>query len=739
MTATYDLGLVALSLFVAILASYTALDLAARITASAGIAARLWLLGGAFSMGIGIWSMHFVGMLAFNLPIPMGYDVPVTLLSLVIAVVVSGFALFTVTRSTMSRRHLLVGGVLMGVGISTMHYTGMAAMDMFPPIRYDQALFTASVVIAIAASHAALWIAFHLRSNERWMVYAKGGSAVVMGLAITGMHYTGMAAAQFAPDTICLSGAFVDNSWMAFTIVAFTISILTATLLLSLYDSRMASASMRLAESLQKANAELQHMALHDGLTSLPNRLLLEDRIDQAIAQAQRSRSLCAVLFVDLDQFKGVNDSLGHFVGDELLKTMSARLIGAVRSEDTVSRLGGDEFVILLRNVHAADDAGRIAAKIVDALSKPARILTHDVEITASVGISVFPFNGRDARELIVNADAAMYQAKTLGRNNFQFFTEETSSAYRERLKLHAGLRHAIERGEFELHYHPKVNVKTNEIVGMEALVRWRHPEMGLIPPADFIPAAEETGLILPIGNWVLHEACRQNKEWQDRGLARVRVAVNLSALQFQRNVLDAVSKALQATGLEARYLELEITESVVMQNAAEAVLTLEQLSRMGVHISIDDFGTGYSSLSYLKRFPLQTLKIDRSFIREVNQDPDDAAIVSAIIALAHNLRLKVVAEGVETEQQLNTLRLLGGAASRCPRENSSTCSPSIIAVAQSWRHSRRPRYCPRLIWDASSGTPLIKVNKIKYLYQFPLGNHLPPLESLSTRGDTRE
>jgi diguanylate cyclase (GGDEF)-like protein len=661
MTASYDFGLVALSLVVAILASYTALDLAARITASSGIATRLWLLGGAFSMGIGIWSMHFVGMLAFSLPIPMAYDVAITLHSLVIAVVVSWFALSTVTRSSLSRRRLLVGGVLMGLGISAMHYTGMAAMDMFPPIRYDPVLFTASVMIAIAASHAALWIAFNLRSNERWMMYAKGGSAVVMGLAITGMHYTGMAAAQFAPDTICLSGTVVDNSWMAFTIVAFTIGILCATLLLSLYDSRMASASMRLTESLKKANAELQHMALHDGLTGLPNRLLLEDRIDQAVTQAQRARSLCAVLFVDLDQFKSVNDSLGHFVGDEFLKLIAARLAGAVRSEDTVSRLGGDEFVVLLRNVTESDDAGRIAAKIVEAVSKPARILTHDVEITTSIGICVFPFHGRDSRELIVNADAAMYQAKNLGRNNFQFFTEETSSAYRERLRLHGGLRHAVERGEFELHYHPKVEVKTGEIVGMEALVRWRHPEKGLIPPAEFIPAAEETGLILPIGTWVLREACRQNKAWHDRGLTQLRVAVNISALQFQRNLLDTVGKALQASGLEPRYLELEITESVVMQNAAEAVLTLEQLSRMGVHISIDDFGTGYSSLSYLKRFPLQTLKIDRSFIREITQDPDDAAIVSAIIALAHNLRLKVVAEGVETEQQLAFLRLLGG------------------------------------------------------------------------------
>jgi diguanylate cyclase (GGDEF)-like protein len=661
MTATYDFWLVALSLVVAILASYTALDLAARITASTGMAARLWLLGGAFSMGVGIWSMHFVGMLAFSLPIPMAYDVAITLHSLVIAVAVSWFALSTVTRRSLSRRRLLIGGVLMGLGISAMHYTGMAAMDMFPPIRYDPVLFAASVAIAIGASHAALWIAFNLRNNERWVVVAKGGSAIVMGLAITGMHYTGMAAARFAPDTICLSGTVVDNSWMAFTIVAFTIAILCATLLLSLYDSRMASASMRLAKSLQKANAELQHMALHDGLTSLPNRLLLEDRIDQAITQAQRSRSLCAVLFVDLDQFKSVNDSHGHFVGDELLKIVSTRLASAVRHEDTVSRLGGDEFVILLRNIAESDDAGRIAAKIVELVSQPARILTHDVEVTCSVGISAFPFHGRDAGELIVNADAAMYQAKTLGRNNFQYFTEETSSAYRERLRLHAGLRHAVERGEFELHYHPKVDVRSGEIVGMEALVRWRHPEKGLIPPAEFIPAAEETGLILPIGTWVLQEACRQNKRWQDRGLARLRVAVNLSALQFRRNVLDTVSKALQASGLEPRYLELEITESVVMQNAAEAVLTLEQLAKMGVHISIDDFGTGYSSLSYLKRFPLQTLKIDRSFIRELNQDPDDAAIVSAIIALAHNLRLKVVAEGVETEEQLAFLRLLGG------------------------------------------------------------------------------
>src|SRR5687767_6320346 len=346
MIATYNYWLVFVSLLVAILASYTALDLATRIKASRGSAARTWLVGGAFSMGVGIWSMHFVGMLAFHLPIPMGYDVPITLLSMLIAILVSGFALYIVSRDTLSARNLIVGGVLMGLGICAMHYTGMAAMETYPPITYDPLLFAASVAIAIAAAFAALWIAFTLRGAAGRTRYSmRLVAAITMGFAITGMHYTGMAAAQFQPDTICLTGPLVDNSWMAGTLAATTFTILCITLGLSVIDARMALRTAEWAGSLQRANEELQRLALHDPLTALPNRLLLEDRLEQAITHARRDKHLCAVLFVDLDRFKTVNDSLGHFTGDALLRAVAGRLQTLVRDQDTVARLGGAEFV----------------------------------------------------------------------------------------------------------------------------------------------------------------------------------------------------------------------------------------------------------------------------------------------------------------------------------------------------------------------------------------------------------
>ena len=661
MAGTYSYWLVMLSVLVATLASYTALDLASRITASKGRAATLWLVGGAFSMGTGIWSMHFIGMLAFSLPVPMGYDVPITLLSMLIAIVVSGFALYMVSRATLARTNLLWGGVLMGLGIASMHYTGMAAMQTSPPIRYDTLLFVASIVIAISAALAALWIAFTLRADSMWMIYAKYAAAVIMGVAITGMHYTGMAAAQFAPDTVCLAGPFVDNSWMAGTIALITFMVLSTTLVLSVFDARMASNAALMAKSLQKANAELKHMVLHDPLTQLPNRLLLEDRIGQTVEACRRSGSRCAVMFVDLDRFKTVNDSLGHFYGDELLRAVAERLRSAVRAEDTVSRLGGDEFVVLLRHVQSEHDAVLVARKIVDVLGTPVQAQGQEVCVTSSVGVSFFPEHGGTAQALITNADAAMYHVKKSGRNGFQLFDPQMSTFFPDRLALENDLRKALERHELELFYQPKVDVLKGHTTGMEALVRWRHPVRGLIMPADFVPLAEETGLIIPLGHWVLREACRQNKAWQDRGLAPLRMAINISGAQLRHEDLaDSVALALRETGLDPRYLEIEITESVVMQNASSAVVTLDRLSQMGIHLAVDDFGTGYSSLSYLKRFPLNTLKIDSSFIRDLSSDKNDAVIVRAIIALAHSLHLDVVAEGVEDDAQLGFLRSFG-------------------------------------------------------------------------------
>ena len=660
MTGTYNNWVVVLSFLVAVLASYTALDLASRITASARGSAVAWLLGGAFAMGTGIWSMHFIGMLAFSLPIPVAYNVGTTLVSMLIAIVVSGFALLTVTRVSLSLRRLAAGGVLMGIGISSMHYTGMAAMEVMPGIRYDAKLFAASVAIAIAASTAALWIAFTLRSAIRRPVVARLGSAVIMGSAIVGMHYTGMAAANFAADTLCLSGPLTNNSWMAATLAVITFLILCGTLSLSVLDARMESKTAQMASSLREANAELQRLVLHDTLTKLPNRLLLEDRAQQAIEDCRRTGTSCAVLFVDLDRFKTLNDSLGHFAGDSVLRTVAERLRGAVRTEDTVSRLGGDEFVVLLKHVASAVDAGEVAAKLIAALSQPMAIDEHELRIGSSVGISVFPEHGDDSVRLIANADAAMYHVKKTGRSSFAFFSREMSNYFPKRLALENELRTALERDEFVLHYQPKVDVRTGAITGVEALVRWRHPQRGLVPPSEFIPFAEETGLIVPLGNWVLREACGQMRSWQKRGVAELIVAVNISGVQFQQpDLVRNVSAALLASGLEARFLELEITESVVMQNAPEAIVMLEQLSAMGVSLSIDDFGTGYSSLNYLKRFPIDTLKIDQSFIRDISVDADDAAIVQAIVAMAHGLRLRVVAEGVEHEEQLSFLRAL--------------------------------------------------------------------------------
>ena len=404
--------------------------------------------------------------------------------------------------------------------------------------------------------------------------------------------------------------------------------------------------------------SELLYLANHDALTGLPNRNLLEDRLEQAIAHASRAGQVVALLFLDLDRFKNINDSLGHGVGDALIKAMGVRLSDAVRDGDTVARLGGDEFVIVLAELQAEQNAAPAAAKILDAVLQPLTIDGHELAVTASIGISLYPKDGTDSQSLLKNADTAMYRAKDAGRNIFQFYTQEMNACTLDRLKLENSLRYALERNEFVLHYQPQLDLSSGRIIGMEALLRWQRPGHGLVSPADFIPLAEETGLIVPIGAWVLHAACAQNKAWQAAGSPKIRMAVNLSPRQFkQQDVAAMVSRALDQSGLDAEWLELEITESCIMEQPEGSAEVLRELSGMGVGLAIDDFGTGYSSLNYLKRFPIDTLKIDQSFVRDITTDPDDAAIASAVIALAHSMRLAVIAEGVETPQQLEFLR----------------------------------------------------------------------------------
>jgi diguanylate cyclase (GGDEF)-like protein len=423
----------------------------------------------------------------------------------------------------------------------------------------------------------------------------------------------------------------------------------------------------------KKTEERVFRLAYHDILTGLLNRNSFKEHLAQALAQARRSGHYVATLFLDLDRFKRINDTLGYEIGDLLLQLVAERINEGVRRGDksarnveaqvtrSVSRLGGDEFTILLPDLKHVQDSARVASRILESVSRPLVVSGQEVFITGSVGITIYPMDGEDADTLLKNADAAMYSAKEQGRNNYQFYSEAMNSSSFKRLSLENALRKALDRREFLIYYQPQIHVKSGKTVGMEALLRWQHPELGLVSPGDFIPLAEETGLIVPMGEWVLREAATYNMELQNRGLPPVSVAVNISSLQFKpKSLVAAIESALNVSGLDPRWLEIELTESAIMKNMEESSGILKEIKEMGLRVAIDDFGTGYSSLAYLKRFPLDVLKIDRSFIRDIPGDRDNEAIAAAIIAMAHSLNLEVIAEGVETEEQIEFLRSHG-------------------------------------------------------------------------------
>jgi len=426
---------------------------------------------------------------------------------------------------------------------------------------------------------------------------------------------------------------------------------------------------------LEAANRQLRHLASHDSLTGLPNRLLLDDRITQAIAQADRQSHEFAVVVLDLDRFKLINDSLGHRTGDEVLCDVALRLKGAIRAVDSIARLGGDEFVIVFDGPTTRADTLEMGKRLLKVMEPSMRLLGIDVHVTPSIGIAFYPRDGATVDALMAHADAAMYHAKKLGRNNQQCYTESMGTITHERVKLESELHEALCAGQFELHYQPKVDTATGWINSAEALIRWRHPQRGLLQPGEFIPVADECGLLDAIGEWALFEACRQARIWQQRGPRAMRVAVNLAPSQFRLvDLVDQIRRALDASGLDPRLLEIELTETAVMSDAEESVHILEAISRMGVLVSVDDFGTGYSSMSYLRRFPIDKLKIDRCFVEHMTARPEDASIVRAIISLAHSLRLKVIAEGVETPEQLQLLAELG-----CDQYQGFYFSPAVL------------------------------------------------------------
>lgn len=425
--------------------------------------------------------------------------------------------------------------------------------------------------------------------------------------------------------------------------------------------------TMQAFESVRQSKKAIHHLAYYDALTNLPNRRMFTERLHQSLEAARRNNSLMGVLFIDIDNFKRINDSFGHTVGDRLLRSVAGQLLTCLRRSDAVARdqedevrvarLGGDEFTVLLGRINQAEDAARVARRIIDAIAVPFLIGTEEVVVTPSIGIAVFPYDGDSVEELIRNADTAMFNAKERGRNNYEFYTHSMSATLFERLAMENALHKALSDSEFEVYYQPKINLLTREVVGMETLLRWRHPDKGIITPNEFILAAEDTGLIVPIGEWALRSACLQLRKWVDAGLAPMRISVNLSACQFRQSLFcQMIELSLEEAGIPPGWLELELTESIIMDDIQNSSQVLRVLKQMGVQVSLDDFGTGYSSLSLLKRLPIATLKIDNSFVRNISTDVDDAAIVEAVITLAHSLRLSVIAEGVETHNQLEFL-----------------------------------------------------------------------------------
>jgi diguanylate cyclase (GGDEF)-like protein/PAS domain S-box-containing protein len=880
--SSYNLTFVALSFVIALIAAYTSFELANRVQASNRGLKRFWLISGAGALGLGIWSMHFVGMLAFHLEIDIHYNVLLVAVSVIWAVLGCYSGLMFVHRSDRTIGHLVIAGQFMGAGIVFMHYTGMEAMEPVV-ITYDTVIVLFSIIIAIAASTVALYLAFYSKVNQGGSsALGKMGFSIMMAVAITGMHYMGMNAASFMPQSDAVINPdityYIDPKFMAIT-VAFLTFFMFGVLFFTIFFDRRANqqqvmkgaifeaamdsivvtdqtgtvknvnkralaflqrpkkellgmpaavflpclgkmdelagcrhertivigngeerivevtvtkvkAEMQveyivylrdmteqrkfeqqlhetnnryqslfhssplaivvhrngqivsinqeilniigissmdevigkgietfvapeeidtvnqiIAEMMEtkldrevalkelkiydkngeekwvttkssiiemneeayiqtvvrdvteqrKAKQTLHHMAFHDALTGLPNRSLFDTLAQAAIDKKKQQEA--AILFMDLDRFKLANDTHGHQAGDEILKETARRLEGAVEEADILARFGGDEFLLLIRR-DSKEEIAQTAEQLQAAIAAPFHLDGHDMYLHASIGISLYPNSGCTLDVLIRQADLAMYETKKAGRNGITFYNESMQANTTRRMLLEDGLRKAIIDGEFQLHYQPKIMLATGDIAGMEALLRWHHPDLGMISPGEFIPIAEETELIIPLSEWTLREACRQNKEWQDNGYPKVRMAVNISSIEFsQRSFVATVAGILQETGLEPEYLELEITESVAIKNVEDVIEKLKELKKLGIAISIDDFGSGYSSLSYLRRLPIDTLKIDRSFILDLmKENHKETSIVRAIIALAQSLNLSVVAEGVELLEQVKIL-----------------------------------------------------------------------------------
>ncbi|MFO2463912.1 bifunctional diguanylate cyclase/phosphodiesterase [Pseudomonas sp. 15FMM2] len=660
--------LVLMAYLVACAAGFGTLDMAERVSHVDNPAAqRRWRWIGAGCLAGGIWSTHFISMLAFQAPVAIHYDTFLTFASLLIAMIAALFAMQTLSHAQLRFHQYLVASIWMGLGIALMHYVGMSAMRTEAQVYFETGLFVLSVVIAIGASLAALLLSRHLRDGSgMFHQLLKYGTSLLLGGAIIAMHFTGMAAMKLLlPADVAGSLATdIDPTQLSLSVAVITLLVIGSSISAALAEKKLEHKERdlrrvnALLSELDQARASLQQVAHYDALTSLLNRRGFNQIFAEKLEEKTRTEGMLAVIFLDIDHFKRINDSLGHDAGDELLKVLASHIKSSVRShDDVVARFGGDEFCILITIRHR-DEARHLAQRIMQQLKEPIELAGRRMVMTTSIGISIFPEDGRTSEELLKTADLALYQSKDAGRNNLNFFSSNLKTRAFLELQLEEELRNALRvKNGLVLHYQPILDLQKGKVTRLEALVRWQHPEHGLLTPERFISIAENNDLIAELDNWVLRQACADLSWLTEQGHRELAVAVNCSALNLARDELaDEIEYALRSSGIAPRRLELEVTENALMGNISSTLLLLRQIRALGVSLSIDDFGTGYSSLAYLKRLPLNTLKIDRSFIQDVPTSTTDAEIVQAIIGMAHTLHLEVITEGVETQQQLDLL-----------------------------------------------------------------------------------
>ena len=668
LSCTHNPFLVLLAYLVACAGCFATLDMAERAShAEKAESQRIWRLVGTACLAGGIWAMHFIGMLAFEAPIEIHYALPITLVSLLIALFAAWLVMHTLSQPHQNLWQYLKASICIGLGIAAMHYVGMGAMRSEALASFEPKLFSLSIVIAMGASLATLWIASRLRGGTGLPhKLLKYGASLVLGAGLLSMHFTGMAAFNLVlpAGSILTPPGDNDHAQLGLTVAVMTLLIIASSISAALADKKLQHKELDLQRvnalltQLDQARMSLQQVAHYDALTNLVNRRGFNQIFAEKLIEKTLEGGMLAVMFLDIDHFKRINDSLGHDAGDELLKVLASHIKSSVRGyDDVVARFGGDEFCILI-SLHDHEEARHMAQRIMLKMKEPIELSGRRMVMTTSIGISVFPEDGRTCEELLKNADLALYQSKGNGRNSLNFFSANLKTRATLELQLEEEMRNALrENSGLMLFYQPIYDLKTGQVSKLEALVRWQHPVHGLLAPDRFIAIAEANGLIAELDNWVLHKACEDLSELSRQGCEELKIAVNCSPLNLAREELaDEIERALRTAGVPPQRLELEVTENALMGNIANTLVLLRQIRALGVSLSIDDFGTGYSSLAYLKRLPLNTLKIDRSFIQDIPQSTQDMEIVQAIIVMAHTLHLQVVTEGVETLEQYEFL-----------------------------------------------------------------------------------